>query len=214
MPTYTPTPSPTAVLTPTPTPEGCYDPIPPDGTLPDGFVADTVPHPGAQGVPVDLAQVVVVYNQAMKYSEPGSVANTARYGLTGESNGGEIPFVSAEYDPDTYTVVLGLRWAHQPLEPDTCYVLRIKSAVRNVCNQMQNNDVLVEFCTAPGSESVVAWGDPSISTMEQAGGAQPQGDVAGRPYRAPFRALARWIRPWGVLWGSSAPYLARYGIRY
>ena len=209
-PTYTLTPSPTqtlipsptltVTLTPTPTPEGCFDPIPPDGTLPDGFVADTRPVPGAQDVPTGLEQILVVYNQAMQDSEPGSVANLGRYTLTNQLDGEEVSFASAEYDPDTFTVVLGLRPSLQPLEPDTCYVLRIKSAVRNACNQMQGEDVLVEFCTAPsGSESSIPLSDVLMSAPGQAGGAQPQGDVAAWSYRAPFRALARWIRPWFVL---------------
>jgi hypothetical protein len=173
-------------------------------------VADTLPAPDAQDVPVDLERVVVVYNQAMADSEPGSVANLGRYTLTNQSDGEGVSFADADYDPDTFTVVLGLRPNLQPLLPGTCYSLRVKSAVRNACNQMQDADVLVEFCTAPegpgsGAETASLESGDVLNRATALLSREPVGRVpawkpqAEPPRRALLRTVPSMVRQWLAL---------------
>lgn len=125
------------------------DPIPPDGILPDGFVQSTDPEPNRTDVPHSLTHIVVTYNQPMSESGAGSVANVGAYSLTNTGTGVQLSFASASYDADDFSVSLELPAGNQEWLPGTCYALRIKQSVRNACDQRQDADVIVEFCTAP-----------------------------------------------------------------
>jgi hypothetical protein len=141
--TGTPVNTPTATSTP-----GCTAPLPVDGALPDGFVANVVPADGTLNVPITTTTVKIYFNQPMMTGGGGgSAANPANYELKRSFDDHAVSLLSAIYNASDYSVTLTFNSSDVDWNVRTWYYLKVKGGIQNACGSNQGKDVLTYFKT-------------------------------------------------------------------
>jgi hypothetical protein len=132
---------------PTPT---SSDPLPVDGTLPDGFVLYSNPAPDANNVSTSISQIQIFYNQPMKDDSGGGGAwDKSYYRLKNIDEDENIKINSVAYNPVTHIATIYFDNTDEDWLPGTLYEIRVDKNIKNLNETKQGADVLIYFTTAP-----------------------------------------------------------------
>jgi hypothetical protein len=115
----------------------------------NGFVESTSPFDGQTLIQMDADTILIFYNQPMYTDGGGSVVNLANYHdkIKNLDKGGDVPILSAVYNPDTNVVRLSLDLNDLDWLPGSWYELEIDNSIQNACKTNQNISVYIAFQT-------------------------------------------------------------------
>ena len=121
-------------------------------TSPDplsGFISSTVPADGEILVQMDTDTLLIYFNQPMATEGGGSVTDLESYHdkIKNQDSDGNVPILSAVYNPETYVATLTLDLDNPDWQPGTWYQLEIDKSIQNACKTNQGISVFVEFQT-------------------------------------------------------------------
>jgi hypothetical protein len=116
----------------------------------DGYVTSTNPAENQQLVSLATNSITIQFNQPMWTDGGGSVLNLGNYhgNMDNQDLGGDVPYTSIDYDPNSYSVTLTFDTSDPQWLPGTWYEIRIDNAIENGCKVDQGVEVNPEFQTS------------------------------------------------------------------
>ncbi len=127
----------------------CSPPVFDDGQLPEGYVLSIDPAVGTLNFPMNRETITIYFNQEMDF---GTVDKVGEYELRMDNFSDEVNILNAQYDNAAYALTLTFDTSDPDWIPNTWYDLKIKSGIRNACEQNQGQEVrLVDDDVNPNS---------------------------------------------------------------